>query len=364
MAVDQSQPALFTFEALIRSYYRELDEAVSLLSHGVEPVLAFVSPLILERRRIQLGITGDGLKYAIRVDPQPDLAEDAFEVVSMRSDGDLGTVIYPSVPTGGLAGIPSDGSILFQGARLTVDQSPLDDDIAVIPGMVGFGPTSDLVRIFGAEAAKSDAIDVWNSAVTGLDKSGSFVAQAKSVFARLASMIKLKAFKERRVHRFINGHSRLLLPDHQEVFFEYELTGKDESRVADFVLRRDVSMPALLVELESPVHPVVTRSGDWTYQVNHARGQIDTWERLIDSFPDMNANEENKCGDMTFLRGRRDRLVVIGRGLEASEEMKGSSYGGTMIWTYEMLIKEAKSRWSGILSSQRALLGLPSIEPF
>ena len=73
-------------------------------------------------------------------------------------------------------------------------------------------------------------------------------------------------------------------------------------------------------------------------------------------------NPNNSAGEMSFLRGvTYDRLIVIGRGLDYPGIMD-SRYTDTQLWTYDVLLQEARRRWSGTLQLQRKVAGLPELE--
>ena len=125
-----------------------------------------------------------------------------------------------------------------------------------------------------------------------------------------------------------------------------------EKRVADFILERETGFPSLLIELENPSQPVFKKNNELTHQTNHAVAQINEWAQYIDQ---NSANLENGKG---FLSGPKDRLVIIGRGLDNMEEMKNSRYSGTTVWTYDLLIEEAKSKWNQVLIEQCKEVGI------
>ncbi len=127
---------------------------------------------------------------------------------------------------------------------------------------------------------------------------------------------------------------------------------------ADFILERDAALPALLIELETPAARIFTKRGEPTKETNHAKGQIADWVRFIEGDP------RNTTGDLAFLRGPKDRLVVISTGLDQLGQMLDSRHTDTTLWTYDILLREAKARWDGVLRQQRAMLGLPDIGPF
>ena len=69
-------------------------------------------------------------------------------------------------------------------------------------------------------------------------------------------------------------------------------------------------------------------------------------------------NSENCVGEMVFLTGPKERLVVIGRGLECEEAMRETKFGNNKVWTYDLLIQEAKNRWNKIIIDQCKVVGI------
>ena len=48
----------------------------------------------------------------------------------------------------------------------------------------------------------------------------------------------------------------------------------------------------------------------------------------------------------------------MNRGFEHLEAMVNSKYTDTIMWTYDLFLKEAKDRWNGIIIEQCKLLGI------
>lgn len=187
-------------------------------------------------------------------------------------------------------------------------------------------------------------------------RGGSFVYHLQTIFARFQGTIKLKGFRERRIHRFINQHSNLLLPSHKSCFFEYELILNDEKRKADFILEQEPGMPPLLIELEPPSDMLFRQDGEFTARALHARHQISEWIRFIDQ------NPENTAGSMAFLRiPTKQRMIIMGRGMDQRTRMLNSNYTDTIMWTYDMLISNAKDQANRFIKSQCQALGITDI---
>jgi hypothetical protein len=226
------------------------------------------------------------------------------------------------------------------------------------PDLFAFVGIDQIEGAFSPHAAKEQALDLWNQTVFGQPSGqASFVECLRSIFDRFFNLVKRKSFVERRIHRYLRDHARFLLPDHRRCLFEHDLVLQGQKRPADFILERDAGLPALLIELETPSARLFTTQGEPTKQTNHARAQIAEWVRFIDE------NPQNTDGDMAFLRGPKDRLVVISTGLEWVTKMLESRYTDTILWTYDLLLREAKVRWNVLIAAQRSALGLPDVGP-
>jgi hypothetical protein len=151
-----------------------------------------------------------------------------------------------------------------------------------------------------------------------------------------------------------------MLPPHKRCFIEVRLSRGEEAKKADFILERETGMPALLIELESPHLPLFKQNGEYTANANHAREQIREWVEFIDDEP------TNRRGEFAFLAGEKDRLVVQGERLEFREKMNSSKGSDTTMWTYDMLLQEAKERCHAELVSLHVMMGRDpgEVQPF
>jgi hypothetical protein len=73
---------------------------------------------------------------------------------------------------------------------------------------------------------------------------------------------------------------------------------------------------------------------------------------------------QNASGDFKFLLGEKDRLVVIGRKKDNPNEVAGIKHRDTVLWTYDLLLEQARKQWTSIINQQRGLLGLKTIPTF
>lgn len=219
----------------------------------------------------------------------------------------------------------------------------------------------EIVDKFSTDSAKMNALNNWNSAVIGktVSTTDRYDTNIVATIEVLEKMIRKKRFLERNIHRYINEYSHIVLPPHKKCYFEKKIyDSNDNYEVADFILERDIGMPALLIELENPTMKVFRVNNELTAEANHAKNQIANWARFIDT------NSENQKGEFEFLAGKKSRLVIGGRGLENIEQMRNSNHEDTTIWTYELLIREAKMRWNKELEHQYNVIGLQRSLPF
>jgi len=356
----EARLGLERLSANLREYLSTLDSALDTLSHGKEGLLARVPQWCLGHREIRLGISRDGRGVVVKLEPRPELEADQIRFEELESQDHLARLMLPWKPAFQVADLGRTPFVLFGPMMVTSMDDPFAAPRLDSPGVIAWGKLVEAEGTFGVEDGRKAAIDFWNNALAGFPQSGSFVAQAAAVFARLESSIRLKAFKERRIHRLLRDHASLLLPSFKRLFFEHELYCRGEVRKADFILQRDFGQPALLIELESPVHRVFRADGHLTSEATHAKGQIAEWIWFIEQEPPKDAQ-----GEMGFLLGKKDRLVVIGRGLEHRDALlRESAATDTGLWTYDLLLQQAKERWNTIVAEQCRQLGRQPSTPF
>lgn len=342
----------------VMQYLHTLDDAVELLSLHEEGDLAQLPGWYLTHRRVTVGYDAQYGGLALSVIPDDSLSQDELRTVAISSFADYDQVVGGDgwQLSGSRQGLASQGFTLFGDLTLTSE-----DRLAAAvhePALKGWGALASLGDTFSDETAKADAVDAWARAHTGLPRSGSIVLELKRIFDTFQAIVKRKAFLERRIHRFLYAHKAVMLPEHQTGYSEVVLRLGEESRKADLVLQREEGMPAWLIELETPAVEVVRQNGDLTAPANHACQQIATWVRFIEQ------NPANTAPPFDFLQGPKQRLVIIGRGLEHRERLLQTRYDDTLVWTYDILLDGAKRRWAEGINSQRALVGLPRIPLF
>lgn len=147
--------------------------------------------------------------------------------------------------------------------------------------------------------------------------------------------------EKRDIHPFLEKHSFLLHPNPAEFFSEVAIGLGTEFKI-DFLVRESDGK-YLLVEIENPTHPLFTKAGNFSTQVNHAIRQVEDWQQWIeDNLPMV----QKKYPDMMSPSG----LVVIGRSQHLSKEelqrleRRNINFRGKLvIWTYDQLVESANS---------------------
>lgn len=338
---------------LIKSYYSILDSSIEKLSNKYEQHITGLPSWALCNRLIKVAEIKNKDYLIFKVIPSEEILSDVVISQEITNDEELRNFVQPWSIDLNIQNITKFGTFQIGDAQI-IEEGNINALPQVLQkGILGFLAVSECSNEFSHEKAIKDALDIWNNAQNGLPGGGgSFIYKLKNIFDKFNSIIKRKAFKERRIHRFINENKRILLPEFKNCFFEYEFILNVEKRKADFILEKEAGLPAILIELESPHIKVFKKNGELTAEGNHAKNQIADWVKFIDENPD------NSMGKMSFLKGRKERLVIGGRGLEFLDKMKDSLHSDTTIWTYTLLIKELKERWNNLIIEQCKLLGI------
>jgi hypothetical protein len=347
-------------EQTILDYLNAVDSGLEILSEHSEGKITGLPSWVLDTREIIIGITEDSEGIVLKVTPSENIDEDVASIKIVKNIKDINEIISPMNYGGPLPNKqPENNFLLVADMSIVEVGNPLAVPALDNRFLIGWGRKKGFLNTFNIVKAKKEAIELWNSAVEGTKKGQSFIQETRNVFSKLQAIIKRKAFLERRIHRFINDYPRLLLPSHKRCLYEYELYLGQEMRKADFILEREQGLPSILIELESPVHKVITKANDLTAPANHARQQISEWVSFIEKDPMRNASGEN-----SFLTGPKDRLVVIGKGVADRERLIDTKFDGVTFWTYSMLLEEARTRLNNHIASQYKLLGLEEVKPF
>ncbi len=339
---------------VITNYFLELDTSIEILSQRAEKHIPGLPSWVLSSRRIRIGEIKDKNFIAIKVIPDKNLESDVIEEMLISNDGELQDFSSPWKLDYKIDRLPKSPFGFMVGDMHVIEQR---NKINALPkaefnGVIGILSIDQVPKTFSVEDAKKDAINFWNNAINNFPKNSSFLDNLRKIFDRFESIIKRKSFLERRIHRYIKEYATFLLPEFRKSFFDHELILHGEKRLADIIMQQETGLRALLIELENPAVKMFKKGGELTAEANHARNQISEWVRFIEQ------NPEKTQGEMNFLNGPKERLVIIGRGLEHLEAMINSKYTDTIMWTYDLFLKEAKDRWNGIIAQQCWLLGI------
>jgi hypothetical protein len=348
------------YEEAIVQYLFNIDSSLDMLSSHGEGKVSGLPSWVLQKRTIDIGVTEDNEGIVIKITPDDNLEEDRIVLRTIRTTNDVNEIIAPMNFGGRLPNQAPDNSFtLIADMSVVETNNPLAVPVLDNRFMIGWGRSSGFFQRFDIVKAKEEAISIWNSVKEDLGKNKNYVQETRKVFEKFQAIIKRKAFLERRIHRFVNEHQHIFLPSHKRCLFEHKLYLCEEIRKADFILEREQGLPAIFVELESPVHNVFTKKYDLTAEANHAGQQISEWIQFVENAPKRNAS-----GEYNFMTGPKERMVIIGRGVEDKDRLINTKYGGITFWTYSIMLEEAKNRVNNLIASQYKLLGLEEIRPF
>lgn len=354
-----SMTGVITFTDRILEYLRTIDESLEKLSHLDEGKISGLPGWTLCCRDVKVGFSKDGTGMAIRISQNQRLTEDRLSIQTLHKKKDFDKLMAPwkaSFPPEQLGGQPF---LLMSGAYMVAKDNPLAEPPIDDRALTAFRKTRGAEDAFNVESGKHDAINFWNYARLGKAGSGSYVLEVNAVLEKMQNLSNRRNFLERRIHRFLDEHARLLLPPFRKKYFEHKIYFGDRMRKADFVLEREAGLPPLLIELEAPSHNVFRANEDLTSQANHARAQIAEWVSFIDR-----DSKRNTSGNFEFLAGPKQRLVVMGKGLQHEASLLNTRFTDTTIWTYDLLLKQAKERLSADFAHQCKTIGAQEIQPF
>lgn len=343
------------FANKVIEYFRVLDSSLEKISEKQEQKIIGLPSWALSYRNIYLGMCDKDNLLIIKAIPNDNLSQDNLIISYPQNDLELAKLCAPWKISFTLSSLPKDYSLVLGDAILQKANNHFASPIYLTKGMFAIITRNHFDDMFSTIVAKRDAFDIWNIALYNLPKGGSFVKKAQDVFTRFKYLIRRKAFLERRIHRYINSYRSLLLLPHKKCFFDHNLFLGEDCRKADFILEREKGIPALLIELENPSFKLFKQNGELTAQANHARNQIAEWIKFIEQNPEQNAK-----GEMDFLNGPKQRLVIMGKGMQHLKKMVNSRYSDTIMWTYDLFIQEAISRLNSIVNDQCKILGIES----
>ncbi len=327
---------------IVKEYYNIMDESIDKLSNLNEGLLNRLQDTFLTNKHIYIGVTKDFQGIAIRIEPKPEYEENKYTLQKLYFDEMINIIISPFKTKQTIRGLSRQSFMFLGGMQAYNSQNPLQKP-HVMNHSIGMGSFLEFKEKFSEKKARKDALDEWiriSSDDESINSVNSYSIEVNKIVNRLSSIIKRKSFLERRVHRYIYEHKQYLLPKHSKCFFEYKLISEDRStyRKADFILQREGKLSPILIELESPVHKVLTKNKSLTKESNHAREQIDEWIEYI------NCNPIDNCkNEMSFLKNTKfEKIVIMGKGIDDVEVLSSKSFSGTEFWTYDMLINEVK----------------------
>lgn len=341
------------FANKVIEYFRVLDSALENLSKKQEQKITGLPSWALSYRDIYIGMCDKDNLFIIKAIPNENLTQDNLIISYPQNDLELAELCAPWEVSFSLSSCPKDCSLILGDAILQNAENRFASPLNYTKGLYAIITRNRFGETFNTEIAKRDAFDMWNIAFNNLPKAVSFVKEAQEVFTRFKCLIRRKSFLERRIHRYINSYRSLILPQHKKCFYDYKIFLAGEYRKADFILEREKGMPALLIELENPSFKLFKQNGELTAQANHAKNQIAEWIKFIEQNPEQNAK-----GEMDFLNGPKQRLVIMGKGMEHLKKMVNSRYSDTIMWTYDLFIQEAISRLNSIVNEQCKILGI------
>jgi len=343
---------------ILHEYHEELNKNIEKLSMHEEGNINNLPSYILTTNHYTIGLTNDNKGLVFRVESDSTLSKDKSSYVNLSTIQDINTIIHPMYFVGSLSTLKSGFTTIGDMTFIKAD-NPLAKPLINNKFYSGWGLLEEFEKMFTIEKAKEEAINIWNLSKVSSDKK-SYILEINNIFDKLSSIIKRKAFLERRVHRYINEHKEIFLPQFKNCLFEKKLLLNETFRKADFILERENGLAPLLIELESPVHDILTKNKSLTSYANHARDQIDEWIEFI------HKNPKNNCqNDMAFLNSVNiEKLIIIGKGLEQKDILISKKFSGTIFWTYDMLIEEARQIMNNKYISQCKLLNLRQFGPF
>lgn len=341
------------FTDKVIKYFQTLDSSLETLSKKKEKKVAELPSWTFSFRDIYFGMCDENNLFIMKAIPNSNLSHDNLIIKSLKNDSELNELCIPWKVSFSLSSCPKDFSLITGDWLVEEVENPLAPPVSFLKGLFIVCTKNHFDKIFSVDEAKRDALNMWNSALNNLSKGGSFIRKAQEIFTRFRALIRRKAFLERRIHRYINSYRFLLLPKHKNCFFEHKLFLSEEYRITDFILEQEKGMPALLIELESPSSKLFKKNGEFTAEANHAKNQIAEWVKFIEQNPDQNAK-----GEMDFLNAKKQRLVIMGSGMEYLDKMLDSRYSDTIMWTYDLFLNEGIERLNNIVSEQCRILGI------
>lgn len=344
----------------ILEYYDQIDLSLDKLSNHFESDLVNMPDWCMSYKKVIVGLSEDKKVVAIKVIPDESLNTSVLEERVLNTIDDVNNLL----DTWKLHGYTLDKLkktpfFMIGGMVVVPIDNPIEQPVFEDRPLIGYGSTESLVSTFTLEKAREEAVNFWSNSKHFKNQPGNYVQNVQGVIRKFRAIVRRKSFLERKIHRFINGHARILLPSNTAHYFEHKLYFYKEFRIADFILKREEGLPPILIELESPVHNILKKDMDLTAEANHARNQIIEWVQFIDRDSKTNAN-----GEFSFLAGPKDKLVIIGKGLKNREQLENKRFGDTTFWTYDIFLENALDRLNDDIENQYKIVGMNAIRPF
>lgn len=362
----------FDFATFIKNYFDTISESISQLSNMNERHLKHI-PFWCLNQDIVILLYFEANRIDIYINPYT--GRNCAQLISIKNVQEFSEIIEKMnvwlkighenmfTPHLNIESYPTDNSIsmAFAGFKFSSSGNEFGGLEMLSHDYHFMGSPDDLFEKLSVEQAKNEAVKIWNDTIIGdtVSSSNDYIMNVKNTIHVLEKLIHRKEYLERKIHRYINKYAHIILPHHNRCYFETDLYSNDgEKQVADFILERDTGMAPLLIELESPWLKIFKANGELTAEANHAKNQIGNWVRFIDT------NSKNFENGFDFLQGNKDRLVIGGRGLNNIKQMLNSKHENTTIWTYTLLIHEAKKRWNRHFEEQFTTIKLKKALPF
>ncbi len=199
----------------IANYYNELDDSLQKLSDKKEEYIKLLPSWVLCYRNIYIGHLLNYNYYIVKVIPNESLNGDQLEYREIETIQELKAFSVINL-AGNIDGYFKSG---MEFGDIKLEGDVMGPSEYILKGTIGFKEGNAIPGRYSSENAKKDAINFWNAAVTGL-KSNNFIGSLNAIFQKFNGIISHKAFKERKTHRYINAHSRFLLPNFKNCYFE------------------------------------------------------------------------------------------------------------------------------------------------
>ncbi len=342
-----------SLENIVLNYFDQFDKSFEEISHKREHEIIKFPSYHYKFKKIVIQYSMAGKGVFIEAIPNDDLLKNEVSAILIDGGKDIKSITSLLTSTYKLDYMPPGQYVQFGDIICDNDDSINSKPVFHFEGLV-ITISLDLVnKHFDLAKAKLDAFNAWNNILNGLNPKFSYYENLKKIFDVFDAIIKKKSFMERRIHRYLNKHAKILMPNYNNIYYEHKIYGR-ELYIADFIIEREFGMPPILIELESPAYNIYKKNRELTAEANHAKNQIADWVRCIEE------NPENTV-ELKFLKGPKIRLIIMGKGLEYMGEMFNSKYTDTIIWTYTVLRNEAARNQNELIKNQCSMLNIKDV---